>query len=94
MAASTNPFAPGAPNKLDGCDEQDYDGLPDGGTSDNDRNTLRPQLYELSLSSSYVPDWSREDAFREFYQNWFVLSLAMLANANVLTVWSKERRHC
>ena len=84
MAAIMNPFMPGALNGLDGCDEQDYDSLSEGGTSDEDRNTLKPQRYELGLASSYVPDWSREDAFREFYQNWFVLSLAMLANASAL----------
>ena len=84
MAASTNPFVPGTLNGLDGCDEHDYDSSSDASKSDDDRNALRPQRYEIGMASGYVPDWSREDAFREFYQNWFVLSLAMLANASAL----------
>jgi hypothetical protein len=37
-----------------------------------DRNTLDGPPQSLGLSENYVPGWDTSDAFREFYQNWFV----------------------
>jgi len=34
---------------------------------------LRKGLKFLQLDSGYVPNWTTRDAFREFYQNWFVI---------------------
>ena len=37
---------------------------------EDDRDILRPSTHALGLSRSYVGGWTRQDAFREFYQNW------------------------
>lgn len=39
-----------------------------------DRNVLKKSRQALGLSRDYVPTWDSRDAFREFYQNWSVLS--------------------
>ena len=37
---------------------------------------LRAGRQALGLTRNYVPDWTTRDAFREFVQNWFVVSLS------------------
>jgi len=39
-----------------------------------DRNVLKKSRQALGLSTDYVPTWDSRDAFREFHQNWSVLS--------------------
>jgi hypothetical protein len=38
--------------------------------SEDESDILRPSLHALGLSRYYVFNWSCQDAFREFYQNW------------------------
>jgi hypothetical protein len=49
----------------------------------SDRDELRPTTHTLGITSNYVPTWSRQDAFRELYQNWwemlYFFNLPMLA---------------
>lgn len=40
-----------------------------------DRETLKRCNHQLGLSVNYVPRWTARDAFREFFQNWFVSSI-------------------
>ena len=35
-----------------------------------DQDTLRPTRQNLGLSRGYVENWSKQDAFREYLQNW------------------------
>lgn len=37
----------------------------------SDRDELRPTTHTLGITRNYVPTWSRRDAFRELYQNWW-----------------------
>lgn len=37
---------------------------------EDERDILRPSTHALGLSKSYVKNWTCQDAFREFYQNW------------------------
>jgi hypothetical protein len=39
-----------------------------------DRDVLKKGRQPIGLSRNYVPGWDSRDAFREFYQNWSVLS--------------------
>jgi hypothetical protein len=39
-----------------------------------DRDVLKKGRQPIGLSRSYVPNWDSQDAFREFYQNWSVIS--------------------
>ena len=34
------------------------------------------KLYRLGISKEYVRGWTRQAAFREFYQNWYVFLMA------------------
>lgn len=53
----------------------DYDSSPPTDNSDDaGEQVLSAGLYPLGLSKSYVPSWTRRDAFRELYQNWCVLT--------------------
>ncbi|KAJ8069437.1 hypothetical protein OCU04_003091 [Sclerotinia nivalis] len=47
-------------------DEEDV-GLPD---ENDDHTTLKPCQQRLGISSKYVRDWTKANAFREFCQNW------------------------
>ncbi|KAF7862569.1 hypothetical protein EAF04_007442 [Stromatinia cepivora] len=47
-------------------DEEDL-GLPD---ENDDHTTLKPCQQRLGISSKYVRDWTKANAFREFCQNW------------------------
>lgn len=38
--------------------------------SEDERDILRPSTHALGLTKWYVIDWTLQDAFREFYQNW------------------------
>lgn len=38
-----------------------------------DLNLERQEYFPLSISSDYVKGWDTTAAFRELYQNWFVL---------------------
>jgi hypothetical protein len=42
---------------------------------DDDQNVLRTGRRSLGLSRYYVPEWTGRDAFREFFQNWYVQSI-------------------
>lgn len=48
--------------------EDDYSSLDE--ELDSDMDVLRPCVHSLGLSRYYAPAWTRQDAFREFYQNW------------------------
>jgi hypothetical protein len=37
-----------------------------------DRESLRRSRQSLGISVAYVPAWTPQDGFREFFQNWFV----------------------
>jgi hypothetical protein len=37
-----------------------------------DRESLRRSRQSLGISVAYVPTWTPQDGFREFFQNWFV----------------------
>ncbi|OAP56275.1 hypothetical protein AYL99_09454 [Fonsecaea erecta] len=53
-------------------EDDDYDGYesdPDF-EADDGREVLKKSLHHLGLAKNYTPQWRREDAFREFYQNW------------------------
>lgn len=39
----------------------------------SDRDELRPTTHTLGITRNYVPTWSPQDAFRELYQNWWVV---------------------
>jgi hypothetical protein len=39
-----------------------------------DRDVLKKGRQPIGLSRNYVRDWNARDAFREFYQNWSVIS--------------------
>jgi hypothetical protein len=53
----------------DGCTE-DYE------APFEDRSLLKATTHSLGFTSDYVPDWTAQHAFREFYQNWSVFSLS------------------
>ncbi|KAF7900045.1 hypothetical protein EAF00_004381 [Botryotinia globosa] len=49
-------------------DSEEVDlGLPD---ESDDHSTLKPSQQRLGLSSKYVRDWTKSNAFRKFCQNW------------------------
>jgi hypothetical protein len=54
--------------------ESDSDWVEPSNDLNEDRNVLKKSRQALGLSRDYVPDWDSRDAFREFYQNWSVLS--------------------
>ena len=43
--------------------------------NDEDQETLCRGSQALGLTRNYVLTWTRRDAFREFYQNWFIACL-------------------
>lgn len=50
-------------------EHDDYVSFDDDLASGSD--DLRPGIAALGLSRHYIPYWTRRDAFREFYQNWY-----------------------
>jgi hypothetical protein len=54
--------------------ESDSDSVGLSHELNEDRNVLKKSRQALGLSRDYVPAWDSRDAFREFYQNWSVLS--------------------
>lgn len=54
--------------------ESDSDSVELSYDLSEDRNVLKKSRQALGLSRDYVPEWDSRDAFREFYQNWSVLS--------------------
>lgn len=54
---------------LDESSEEDDD-LSLEEESEDERDVLRPSTHSLGLTWWYVPTWTCQDAFREFYQNW------------------------
>jgi hypothetical protein len=47
-------------------DFSEQEGCGDG----DDRHELKPTSHALGITKNYVHTWSRQDAFRELYQNW------------------------
>ena len=63
--------ASGSDDETESNEELHYLGthhLPFDGESDED--TLQKHKHKFTLDSEYTPEWTRKDAFREFYQNW------------------------
>ena len=44
-----------------------------------DGDNIKPCRLPLGLDINYCRDWSTYDAFREFYQDWFVLNSNLLS---------------
>jgi len=55
--------------------DDDYEDVPDD--DKHDENSLRSSIFHFGLSRSYVSKWQPKDAFREFYQNWYVICTCM-----------------
>ncbi|KAF2180943.1 hypothetical protein K469DRAFT_671927 [Zopfia rhizophila CBS 207.26] len=65
-----NDPAPNGAVAIDGSsDEEGYSSPPDD-SDDDELANLRPCTYTLGISRYYSPNWTRQDAFREYYQNW------------------------
>ncbi len=58
----------------DDQDREDSPGSDDWGLFLDPGNDLSAGRQALGLTRNYVPDWTTRDAFREFIQNWFVIS--------------------
>lgn len=62
MAATDSLHGSDSENAFDSWDDEDH--RDDG---------LRPRSVALGLNRDYVRRWKPNDAFREFYQNWYVV---------------------
>jgi hypothetical protein len=69
----------------DGSEEEEEEEEEDFDESDFDEE-LRPSTQQIGLSRNYVPGWRPRDAFREFYQNWYLtLSLMLVSHSLLIT---------
>lgn len=66
-------------------DDSDYYSEAQDADVNSDDGVLKPRTHDLGLSRDYVPYWTSEDAFREFYQNWLASQRQMMINLLNLT---------
>ncbi len=48
----------------------------------DDEDVPRPGVKQIGISKYYVPSWTTEDAFRELYQNWYVIVQVLACSAH------------
>ena len=63
-------------------DQSDIDSKDDSESLElEEGDSLAPCRIPLGLTVNYCQDWTTRDAFREFYQNWFVFDMITLLYA-------------
>ncbi len=63
------------PDSIDSSSSDYGDDCDSVQDSASDEDEIRPTTQTLGFSINYVEGWRRIDAFREFYQNWYLLPL-------------------
>lgn len=61
-------------------DNEDSSFSEDGGdeeVEEDDRDTLKAGVQALGISKYYIAHWGKTEAFREFYQNWWVVCVSV-----------------